>query len=184
MAESKHIRLLAENAPVGPVLAAVQAHPELWNQQTARTEHPNSPHHEVDDIWVRYADPKTVREDGSHESIWYPPADVLPVRELVFPLMAAVGGEKLGGILITRVPAGKQVKPHTDLGWHARHYDKFAIQLQGNREQAFHFDDGALVTKAGDLYTFDNAYRHWVTNPSSEARITLIACIRTERTGS
>lgn len=177
------IRLLAEHVNVEPLRAALAAHPELWNQRTERTAPEDSPHHGLDDIWPRFADPATMREDGSHDSIWYPPADVLPVRELVFRLMSAVHGEKLGGVLITRIPAGQTCKPHTDPGWHARHYDKFAIQIDAEPEQAFHFDGHTLVTKPGDVFWFDNAYTHWVTNQSQRDRVTMIVCIRTERTG-
>ena len=49
---------------------------------------------------------------------------------------------------------------------------------KGNREQAFHFDDAELRPLPGDIYTFDNARRHWVTNDSDEDRITLIVCVR------
>ena len=90
------IKLLAQGLNVGPMLWALQAHPELWNQNTARTETPDSPHLELDDIWARYADPATVQEDGSHDSVWYPPAEVLPVKEMVYPLMQAAQGDRLG----------------------------------------------------------------------------------------
>jgi hypothetical protein len=177
---SEHIRLLAEGAEVGAMLEALKRHPELWNERTERTAPADSPHRGVDDIWVRFADPATMREDGSHDSVWYPPADALPVRALVFPLMAAVRGERLGGVLITRIRAGQEVKPHIDPGWHARYYDKYAIQLAAGPDQAFNFEDGSLVTKPGDVYWFDNAHVHWV-NKSDHDRITLISCIRTER---
>lgn len=177
------IQLLASGINVGPLREALAAHPQLWNQNTARTEDSGSPHHGLDDIWVRFADPATMREDGSHDSIWYPPADVLPVRDYVRALMASVHGERLGGVLITRIPAGKTCKPHTDPGWHARHYDKFAVQVDSAPGQAFHFDGISLETKPGDVFWFDNSHRHWVTNESDQDRITLIVCIRTERTG-
>lgn len=176
------ICLVAEGWPVEQMLAALAAHPELWDQHAARTAPEGSPHHGLSDIWARYADPATMRDDGSHDSIWYPAADVLPVRDLVFPLMAAVRGERLGGVLITRIKPGQVCKPHTDPGWHARYYDKFAVQIEAAPEQAFHFDGASLVTKPGDVFWFDNSHTHWVTNDSQRDRITLIACIRTERT--
>lgn len=172
---------LWEGVDVGPMQRALAAHPELWNQQTARTAPEDSPHHGLDDIWPRFADPKTMREDGSHDSMWYPAADLLPVRELVFPIMSAVCGERLGGVLITRIKAGQTCRPHTDPGWHARHYDKFAVQIDADPSQAFHFDGHTLVTAPGDVFWFDNAYTHWVTNDGPRDRVTMIVCIRTER---
>lgn len=174
------IRLLWTGVDVAPMQAALAAHPELWNQNTERTAPEHSPHHGLDDIWPRYADPETMRDDGSHDSIWYAASDVLPVRDLTFPLMAAVRGERLGGILITRIKPGKVCKPHTDPGWHARYYQKFAVQIEAAPEQAFHFEAESLVTKPGDVFWFDNSHTHWVTNDSQTDRITMIVCIKTE----
>ncbi len=171
------IQLLSSGVNVAPLLWALQEHPELWDQHTARTEHPSSPHHGLSDIWARYAapgeDPK-----GPHESIWYEAANLLPVRELVYPMLAAFGGTRLGGVLITKIPAGKECKPHTDPGWHARYYEKFAIQVQSAPGQEFCFEGESLVTRPGDVFWFDNAHLHWVTNPTRYDRITLIACIQ------
>lgn len=176
---SRHIRLLAEGIDVAPLSAALAANPQLWDGHRLRTENPASPHHGLSDIWARFAAPGV---DGSlpHDAIWYPAADLLPIRELVYPLMSAVRGDRLGGVLITKIPAGRECKPHTDPGWHARFYKKFAVQIAANDEQAFCFEDGSLVTKPGDLYAFDNAHTHWVTNPSKQDRITAIVCIATE----
>ncbi len=176
------IKRIAEGINVAPLLWALQAHPDLWDQNTARTEDPTSPHHGLSDIWARYAAPG---EDGArpHESVWYPYADLLPVRELVYPLMAAVQGDRLGGVLITKIPAGRHCKRHKDPGWHARYYEKFAIQVQSAPGQFFCFEGEQLETKPGDVFWFDNAFDHWVTNDTPFDRITLIACIRREKKG-
>jgi uncharacterized RmlC-like cupin family protein len=176
------IELLLRDFPVKPLREALQAHPELWNQRTERTAAADSPHHGLDDIWCRYADPATVREDGSHESVWYPPAEVLPVRPMVFALMTAVWGERLGGVLITRIPAGARCKPHVDEGWHARTFEKFAVSIDAAWGQRFCFNGYSLGTRPGDVFWFDNSVEHWVENESDQDRVTLICCIRTERT--
>ncbi len=174
------IKLLWQGVDVQPMRAALAEHPDLWDRNPQRTAPKDSAHHGLSDIWARFADPATMREDGSHDSVWYPAADVLPVRELVFPLMSAVRGERLGGVLITRIPPGAMCRPHADEGWHARQYGKFAVQIEAAPQQAFCFEDAALVTKPGDVFWFDNSRTHWVTNDSQVDRVTLIACIRTE----
>jgi len=170
----KPIVLLPGVFDVAPLRDALDTYPGLWNQRTERTAAPESPHHEIDDIWVRSPD-----EAGSD---WYPDADVLPVRPIAHALMTGLQGERLGGILITRIPPGAQCRPHVDPGWHARHFDKFAVQIASAPGQGFHFDGHTLEAKPGEVYWFDNAFTHWVTNESAEPRITLIVCIRTERT--
>lgn len=171
------IRLLTSGIRVDPLLWALREHPEFWDENTSRTEDPNSPHHELSDIWARFAAPGV---DGSkkHESVWYPCADVLPIKPITIPLMQFVQGQELGGVLITKIPAGKSCKPHSDPGWHARYYEKFAVQVDSAPGQAFCFEDETLVSRPGDLFWFDNAHKHWVINESPYDRITMIVCIR------
>jgi hypothetical protein len=178
------IRQVAENVKVGPMLWALQEHPELWNVHTQRTEDPASPHHEVDDIWCRYAAVEDFANPGPHESVWYSdPCKKLPVREIVMPLVAFVEGERLGGVLITRIKPGCSAKPHHDNGWHAKYYQKFAVQIQSSPGQFFCFEDAKLEPKPGDVYWFDNSHTHWVTNDTPYDRITMIVCIKTNFRG-
>lgn len=174
------IALVMEEVDVSGMRDALYAHPELWDENTARTEHENSPHHGLSDIWARFAEPGT-NGGEAHKAVWYPCADLMPIRELVYPLMSLVNGDELGGVLITKIPAGKSCKPHIDNGWHARYYQKFAIQIDADTSQAFCFDGEELVTKPGDVFFFDNSHTHWVTNPTENDRITIIACIRTDK---
>lgn len=177
----QHIMRIGQGINVMPLALQLKRNPELWNVDRARTATEGSPHREVDDIWARYAaDPA----DGNspHDSVWYPAYRILPsLREIVFGLMGLVSGERLGGVLITRVPPGATVKPHRDTGWHAEYYDKFAVQIESHQQQAFCYGDGHLVTAPGDIYWFDNQQVHWVINDSPVDRITLIVCIRTDR---
>lgn len=174
------IALLEKSINVMPLYTALLAYPQFWDENTLRTASPDSPHHGLSDIWARFAAPG-VNGGEPHKAVWYPCADVLPVRDLVYPLMAAVQGDELGGILITKIPAGKECRPHVDHGWHARYYQKFAIQIAADPGQAFCFEDEQLVTEPGDLFFFDNAYSHWVPNPTAHDRITMIVCIKTDK---
>lgn len=151
-----------------------------WNLCPLRTQGARSPHRECDDVWVRWRN-TAIRSDGSFDCSWYDVADELPSAvKLCEALFSLYDGSRMGGVLITRIPPGKQVYPHIDGGWHAGHYEKFAIQVQGNSEQEFCFDGESLSTQPGDVFRFRNDVPHWVTNSSKEARITLICCIRRE----
>lgn len=164
-------------------LNVYQARQELeasgyWNWHHDRTKQETSPHRECDDIWVRYR-ASDVREDGSFDCGWYDAANELPaIVSLCETLRAVTGATEMGGVLVTRIPPGKQVYPHADLGWHAKYFEKYAVQIQGNKDQTFSFEDCDLVTETGDVFTFVNQYGHWVTNDSPEPRITLICCLR------
>jgi len=170
---------------VAPVLAALQRHPELWNQHPHRTESEDSPHHGLDDIWFRFNDytgydGDMVTFNAPHQSVWYPSADIIPVKDICYGLMTEFRGDQLGGVLLTRIPAGATCQPHVDGGWHAGYYRKFGVQIQGDLRQAFQFEGESFSAVAGDVYEFDNSRLHWVTNNSDEDRITMIVCIKTE----
>jgi hypothetical protein len=153
----------------------------VWNLHGQRKA--QYAHVAMSDVWVRYNAIENFHGDlaafnEEHESVWYPEAKVLPaVVDLVFQVMTAVRGERLGGVLVTKIPPGGSVAPHRDVGWHAGYYDKFAVQLKGTPEQGFCFEGYRLSALPGQCYTFDNAQTHWVENPTDEERMTLIVCI-------
>lgn len=161
------------------IKSQIDAHPEIWDEYTFRTDSPNSPHREVSDIWVRYNKIENLGShfNDEHEAVWYPVLDKIPaIENLCDEMMEVTGTDKLGGVLITCIPPGKQVYPHSDHGWHAETYDKFAILIEGNAEQSFCFDDMEHRCSPGDSFTFKNQYRHWVKNPTEIPRMTLIIC--------
>ncbi len=117
--------------------------------------------------------------NAEHVSEWYPVAEILTEgQRLAQQIAADHGATALGMVLLTWIPPGHQVYPHIDGGWHAGHYEKFALQVRGGREQIFHVEDEQLVTEDGDLFWFDNSQPHWVKNNSGHDRMTLIVCIR------
>jgi hypothetical protein len=179
------LRLLQDAyADTSRLTEQLEAHPEVWNTITLRTEHPRSPHREIDDIWVRYNPIEHYHGDmsafnGEHAGEWYPSAEILPeAKRLAQGIQRDYLGNTLGAVLITKIPAGKRCYPHIDQGWHAGYYEKFALQVKGNKQQTFHVAEETLRTKSGDLFEFDNSIEHWVLNPSDEDRITMIVCIR------
>lgn len=174
---------------VGGLVAELSAHSELWNEFDLRTNHPQSPHRELSDIFVRYNARENFTGDRQafnepHDAVWWPSLDQLPsARDIVFALMHHVEGERLGMVLITKIPAHSRCHPHVDTGWHARHYDKYAVQLASAPDQAFVVDGVALSAEPGECYWFDNSRPHWVVNDSDEDRMTMIVCIRNRFTG-
>jgi len=183
----RNLHLLPMRFNVEPLVADIHRHPWLWNQHPFRNSQPGGPHDEIDDIWVRYNDYSNFKSDRQafnekHESVWYPAYHALPrLREIIFPLMCAVEGEHLGGILMTRIPPGASCKPHVDKAWHSDYYDKYIVQLESASGQAFHFDGESLSAEPGQVYWFDNSQRHWVVNDSGHDRMSLIICIRSQR---
>lgn len=180
----KPIYLLPKTFDVTKAVEEIDANPSIWNRHTLRTDNYSPVHREVSDCWVRYNawdnfHGDAVAFNNEHESSWYPVADELPsLVEIVYEVLKFVKGGTLGGVLMTRIPPGGSVKPHIDTGWHAGHYTKFCVQIKGNKDQAFVFDDARLSAEPGELYTFRNDVTHSVENNSDSDRISLIICVR------
>ncbi|NWF45365.1 hypothetical protein F3K02_08905 [Hydrogenophaga sp. D2P1] len=172
------IKLISSGINVQPLYWALMNNPQLWNQHTMRTESPDSPHFGLDDIWIRYGKSDAAMHGEAHDSEWYEASDVLDLKPFLRDLMHAVGGDVMGGVLITRIPPGKTCKPHQDLRWHALEYQKYGLQIASAPGQAFCFEDVQFETKPGDLFWFENQSMHWVPNPTNYERITMIACIK------
>lgn len=185
---------LATGLDVSALNAQIDAHPELWNSVNYRKATPGSPHGEMSDIWVRYNDIRPYaalgdysRMKDAHIPIWYPAWYALPaLRPIVFGIMAALEGEMLGAIFITKIPHGCGIAPHQDGGWHVDYYEKVYVALKAAPGAEFHSVHPAggtetLCPEVGDVHLFDNHQTHWVTNDSGQDRMTLIVCVRTDR---
>lgn len=185
----KPVQMIMRGVNVRPLVQALTRQPWLWDEYNARTVIQNGPFEGTHDIWARFASQEFLKSEEDlgkpHDSVWYDAVNSLPqIKDIAHLLMTEVRGERLGGILITKIPPGGMVKPHVDGGWHAEYYDKYAVQLQGNCDQAFCFDNDSLIAIPGDVYWFNNQVNHWVVNNSTEDRITMIVCIRSDRKGA
>ena len=174
---------------ITPLLVELRSNPQLWNRHRMRKDREESPHSQMNDIWLRYNDiskyePPYEGINDEHDSVWYDAYYCLPsAREIIFNIMATAYGERLGGVLITQIPPGGEIKPHADDGWHVRYYDKFYVSLESGPGANFYCEDEVICPNPGDVYWFDNTKMHWVINESNTDRTTLIVCIKTHRFG-
>jgi mannose-6-phosphate isomerase-like protein (cupin superfamily) len=181
---------IAHGVDTAPLLLEIARQPKLWNRHTVRKTAPETPHASMDDIWLRYNDEKPFKESGDwskfndpHDAIFYPEWFALPsVRPIVYNLMARVQATRLGGVMITRIPAGGRIEPHADDGWHATYYNtKLYVVLQSNPQCVNRVEDEKVSMAPGEVWYFDNLKEHEVVNDGPDDRITLIVCLRCER---
>jgi len=183
----KNYLKIAQGVDVLPLALQLHQHPELWNVDMERLG-PAAPHRDSDDIWIRYNDKTEFLKSGDfskfndeHDPVWYPAFYELPAaRKMIFDLMAAVQGERLGGVLIWRLKPGQAIHPHRDAGWHVDYYDKFNICVQGNPQAAFIYPDHqeAIVANTGDVHRFVNTEMHTIINNGQDDIIVLCVCIK------
>lgn len=178
---------LAEGIDIAPLLAELDAQPELWNQHPERTG-TGSPHAGVDDLWLRYRAKDELTEPARYLEafipVFYPAWYALPsLRPIVMGLMGAIEAVQLGGVLMTRIPPGGEVKSHHDRGsWHAEFFNsKLYVVLRANDQCVNRSEGGeSAVMRPGEAWTFDNQVVHSVENHGDCERVTLIACYRKE----
>jgi hypothetical protein len=166
--------------PVSELLDQINNHHECFGVHTYRKD--LYIHNAMTDIWVRYNHISNLGSgfNDEHDSVWYPEAALIPAAmKLCFMLMAIVNGERLGGVLITKIPAGGKIERHIDSGWHAEYYQKYYVPIKNEKGARFCWDSLEIEPNAGEVWRFDNSVPHWVNNDSNEDRIAMIVCIRT-----
>lgn len=173
----------------GLILRELERQPQLWGQFGRRKLAPGTPHAGMTDIWVRYNDcrPFEARDDwrgfnDPHIPIWYPAASACPIlKDYVLSVAGRYEAEMIGGVLISRIPAGRGIEPHTDVGWHQTYFDtKLYLSLEAPEGAVFGTHHASITPKSGELWRFDNSVEHWVTNDGPGNRTTLIICLRTD----
>jgi hypothetical protein len=116
-----------------------------------------------------------------HRNVFWPAWQELPsLRPMIFALMHRVAAVELGSILITRLPPGGEILPHSDAGnWAPEYYNmKAHITLAGQAEVLC--VEEACQFVAGTIWTFDNLLVHSIRNNGSDDRIVCIVSMRCE----
>ena len=182
----RHFLKIASGIETLGVLMDLNRQPELWNVHADRTRG-DSPHREVDDIWIRfraYGDLSTPEAFGeAFIPAFYPAWTALPrLRPIVFGLMARCEAVQLGGVLITRVPPAGQVAPHDDRGrWHPEFFTtKVYVPLATNPACFNTCAEEQVTMMQGDAWVFDNLKPHSTVNNGDSDRVTLIVSLRVE----
>lgn len=177
----KNFQKIAQGVDVMPLLHAIQTQPELWNVHSLRTMYPQSPHHQAEDIWLRFnpisGDITDVINDKNCMN--YEGFQALPqARPIIFDLMRRVEGEQLGRVIITKLAPGAEITPHEDGGAPATYYERYHIILQNLPGSIFNCGDETVTMKQGDVWWFNNQQVHSVVNNSADDRLTMICDIR------
>lgn len=170
-----------------PLRLQIERHPELWGQRGGRTEQEGSAHNGVPDIWLRWRNEKELTAPESFnepfaEIEWYPAMAMLPAaRIILMDIMTRVGGTALGGCLISRIPPGGQVKPHSDaVSWHANYYrTKVHTVIRTNPRVSQWVSGEVFVPAAGEVFIYNNLVTHAVYNEGDDDRWTMICAINT-----
>lgn len=192
MRPMNNFQRISVDVDIMPLLLAIKRRPELWKEDTYLRDYPQGPFKQIESIMLRFP-VKTVHETETelqqhlstydqHENVDYPAYKLLPeARPLVMSLMAYVGGERLGRVMINKIAPGGVIYPHADTPAHANYYSRFHIVLQSQPGVMFRARDEQVYMATGEVWWFDNKQEHEVINNSADDRIHMIVDVRTSR---
>jgi hypothetical protein len=175
---------IAGGIDVVPVMLELNRNADLWDRNPFRRLYPGTPHGAMTDIAVRYmpeADVTMESRTREHRNVFWPAWHALPaLRPMVFALMARVQAVELGSILITKLPAGRGIDPHSDAGsWGPEYYNcKAHITLAGSALVCCEGEVCRFYT--GTIWTFDNILQHSIENDGDGDRVVCIVSMRSE----
>jgi hypothetical protein len=178
--------LIHTGLDTAPMLAELDAQPELWDAFTERRTSPGSPHAEMTDIWCRtrarddLADAEAFRLP--YAPTFYPAWYRLPsIQPVVWSLMGMTRAVQLGNVLLTRLKPGARILPHVDRGWSVDWFStKFYVVLRGGDGCRNICGEEVVCMPAGSIFGFENRVLHSVENDDPGERISLIVTMRVE----
>lgn len=186
---------LGSGSPVMPLMLAIHRLAKLqdiWKEDTYLRDYPQGPFANTESIILRFPN-RTVHETEAallahesgfdqHENYDQPVFKLLPeARPLIFQLMAAVQGERLGRVMINKLVPGGVVYPHADTPVHAEYWDRFHIVLKSSPGSNFRAGDEWVGMQTGETWWFNNRLEHEVINNSADERIHMVVDIRTSK---
>ena len=168
-----NFKTVKSSIDVVPLLQQIADNPQLWNTNSARTSKFATVHYDVDDIILRYP--------GHGLDNWnLAPFNVLSEAvPIVFAIASLVQCELLGRVVISRLPAGKEIPTHRDhIGTLPMFYSRYQIPLVSEENVVFYCGDEQLSMVPGNAYWFANTIDHSVINHSRADRLSMIVDIR------
>lgn len=125
------------------------------------------------EAWVFRNDPESDKTKVIRESSPHFPWDATVLLEAAMQILPPGYANR---IVLSCVPAGEGILPHTDdFGEEVRsksaHYH---LPITTEPSVVLGFDDGEVHMRQGVLYRMDETRRHYVRNPSSQDRVHLL----------
>ena len=163
--------------PVRPLVAELEAAPEMWERDTSRQRKVRCQRH-TRNIFLRTArkplPPGAKNANDVHESREFWMAARFPHALACCERIAQWMGAKLGRATLVALRPDCDVHPHIDAGDYYRIRDRYHLVLKSRDGSVLTAGNETVVMREGELWVFDNKVRHSAKNPSTEPRVHLI----------
>lgn len=161
-----------------PLVRAVESFGEgAWDEFEARQQS-FGPHRFTQTI------PLVFDMDGRHTNptIWPRFDQIKPALEPVLDTIAKANPPELGNgqdgyfirIILTRLRAGADIRPHKDDGFTLERSHRYHLALNTNKLVEFEVDGQVRHFGAGEIWEINNRQTHAVRNRSEEGRVHMI----------
>ena len=172
-----HFTRIAANIDTTPLLAELDAAPDMWLVDTSRQRKVRCQRN-TRNIFLRAPrkplPPRARNANDVHESRVTRAAGKFP-RALAFCERIANELEAtLGRAALVSLLPKSRVFPHVDAGAYYRIRDRLHLVLKSSQGSPLAAGDERVVMRPGELWAFNNKARHWADNPSGEPRVHLI----------
>lgn len=174
---------LSSGLDVQPLMAAISRNPQIWTEHTERQTYPGTAHEDTECIVLRWCKGIDFKSAFAEIPAFNYPAMglLLEAHELINYTIHRVGARELGRVLVVNLHVGGKVRPHTDEGAYADHYERFHIALDAEPGCLFNCADETIEMKTGELWCFNHKTEHSVHNLSEKPRLHLIIdCVAPE----
>ena len=172
-----HFTRITEGVDTGPLLAELDAAPELWFADTSRQRKVRCQRNTLN-IFLRAPrnplPPGAKNANDVHESRLTRAAAKFPSTLAFCEGVAAAWGATPGRATLVSLQPRSRVYPHVDAGAYYRIRDRLHLVLRSPGGSPLTAGDETVVMREGELWVFDNKVRHSADNPSEDARVHLI----------
>ena len=171
---------------VASLVQEIEEHSHLWTDVGLRTgiDHDLNPFQYQSEIILRFNDPSQINAPDYdwRESKNFPPMLILnKCRQYVHTLAFHFQAERIGRAMITNLPAGAVILPHSDAGWGSPitdYYNRYHLSLKDNYGTVFRCGKEYFRPEPGTVFQFDNSLEHEVINNGESDRWTLITDLK------
>lgn len=164
--------LILDNIEVTSLLAELESNP-IWKEDSFYKTHEVEIFKDIDCITLRYANEGSQENKDSQVYKQFP-----SIKSAVFEIMTLVQGERLGGVMVNKIPPNGVIPLHTDGLPSEMYYHRFHLVLSTNDGVITTVGDSVLDMKVGQLWWFDNSVPHTIVNTGDTDRIHLVVDIR------
>lgn len=155
-----------------PILREIETNDRLWNATRFRSMNVYEQRHTSSIALREPRNRRGVRTRDSediYETIYY---SFFPEVRYFSDWFTSTYGGECGRIAIVKLPSGKLVSPHIDVGEYYRKRDRFHFVLKGTYR--YTVENDIEIMTAGDLFWFDSQKYHSAETLGSNDRIAII----------